>query len=116
MNGALVQPTIDGTVPSSSERKYDLLARQAARITALQVDIKHAQDEIDSLKAQILGAWPVGSYEAGDLKVQVKLGNQRLDAKRFMQTYPAAENPSLYKVSPNIPAARRALAKWRWSR
>lgn len=111
MNGALVQPTIDGTVPSPSERKYDLLARQAARIAALQVDIKHAQDEIDSLKAQILGTWPVGSYEAGDLKVQVKLGNQRLDAKRFMQTYPAAENPSLYKVSPNIPAARRALGE-----
>ena len=111
MTGTLVQPTIDGAMPSLDDQKHDLLARQAARIAELQVGIKRAQDEIDSLKSQILGAWPVGSYEAGDLKVQVKPGNQRLDSKRFMQAYSAAENPSLYKVSPDVPAARRALGE-----
>ena len=109
MNDTMIQPTIDGAAPTPEERKRDLLERQAARIAVLQVDIKRAQYEIDSLKTRILDAWPVGSYEAGDLKVQVKAGSQRLDAKRFMQAYPAAEHPSLYKVSPDAAAARKAL-------
>ncbi|KFI50591.1 hypothetical protein [Bifidobacterium callitrichos] len=93
------------------EAKWETLQAQAARIASLQVDIKRAQDEIDRLKAQILENWPVGSYEAGDLKVQVKAGSQRLDAKRFAQTYPAANNPKLYKVAPDVSAARRALGE-----
>ncbi len=111
MTTTLVQPTIDGSMPSIDDREHTLLARQAARIAALQVDIKRVQDEIDSLKTQILDAWPVGSYEAGDLKVQVKLGNQRLDAKRFAEAYPAARNPTLYKIAPDVSAARKALGE-----
>ncbi|MCH9275654.1 hypothetical protein JS533_005120 [Bifidobacterium amazonense] len=109
MTGTLVQPEIDGSMPSLEDQRHDLLEHQAARIAALQVDIKRAQDEIDSLKAQILDAWPVGSYEAGNLHVQVKAGNQRLDTKRFTQKYPAAQHPSFYRVSPDVSAARRAL-------
>lgn len=93
------------------EAKWETLQAQAARIASLQVDIKRAQDEIDRLKAQILENWPVGSYEAGDLKVQVKAGSQRLDAKRFAQAYPATSNPKLYKVAPDVSAARRALGE-----
>lgn len=93
------------------EAKWETLQAQAARIASLQVDIKRAQDEIDRLKTQILENWPVGSYEAGDLKVQVKAGSQRLDAKRFAQAYPAASNPKLYKVAPDVSAARRALGE-----
>lgn len=111
MKETMVQPTIDGTTPSERDLKRDLLARQAARIADLQEGIKRSQDEIDSLKSQILDAWPVGSYEAGDLKVQIRPGNQRLDAKRFAEAYPAAANPSLYKVTPDAAAARRALGE-----
>lgn len=111
MTTTLVQPTIDVSIPSIDDQKHALLTRQAARIAALQVDIKRAQDEIDSLKTQILDAWPVGSYEAGDLRVQVKLGNQRLDAKRFAEAYPAARNPTFYKIAPDVSAARKALGE-----
>ena len=92
------------------QQKHDLLVAQAKRIASLQARIKESQDEIDRLKGLILDAYPVGSYDAGDLKVSVRAGASRLDEKKFVKKYPVRENPSLYTVKPNTSAIRKAIA------
>jgi hypothetical protein len=89
--------------------KYSTLAEQARRIIDLQAEIEARRTEIDGIKTSIIEAWPAGTYEAGDLKVQVKAGSQRIDAKAFETKYPASEHPTFYDVRPNLAKARKEL-------
>lgn len=92
------------------QQKHDLLVAQAKRIVSLQARIKESQDEIDRLKGLILDAYPVGSYDAGNLKVTVRQGASRLDEKKFQAKYPVRENPGLYMTKPNTTAIKKAIA------
>ena len=90
-------PSMD-TVPverRDEELKADLLARQAMRIADLTEQIKTRQEEIDAIKRQILDTHEPGTYQAGGLKVQVKTGSRRLDAKKFTAAYKPTEHPEL---------------------
>lgn len=54
--------------------RQGLFEAQAARIVELQAEIASRQEEVDDLKARILDSHPAGTYQAGNLKVQVKPG------------------------------------------
>ena len=95
-------PSMD-TVPverRDEELKADLLARQAMRIADLTEQIKTRQEEIDAIKRQILDTHEPGTYQAGGLKVQVKTGSRRLDAKKFTAAYKPTEHPELFELKP----------------
>ena len=95
-------PSMD-TVPverRDEELKADLLARQAMRIADLTEQIKTRQEEIDAIKRQILNTHEPGTYQAGGLKVQVKTGSRRLDAKKFAAAYKPTEHPELFELKP----------------
>ena len=63
--------------------RQGLFEAQAARIVELQAEIASRQEEIDNLKSLILDSHPVGTYQAGNLKVQVKPGARRINAGTF---------------------------------
>lgn len=95
-------PSMD-TVPverRDEALKADLLARQAMRIADLTEQIKTRQEEIDAIKRQILDTHEPGTYQAGGLKVQVKTGSRRLDAKKFTAVYKPTEHPELFELKP----------------
>lgn len=95
-------PSMD-TVPverRDEALKADLLARQAMRIADLTEQIKTRQEEIDAIKRQILDTHEPGTYQAGGLKVQVKTGSRRLDAKKFTAAYKPTEHPELFELKP----------------
>lgn len=80
--------------------KADLLARQAMRIADLQAQKEACDEEIDAIKRQILDTHEPGTYQAGGLKVQVKTGSRRLDAKKFTAAYKPTEHPELFELKP----------------
>ena len=95
-------PSMD-TVPverRDEALKADLLARQAARIADLQAQKEACDEEIDAIKRQILDTHEPGTYQAGGLKVQVKTGSRRLDAKKFTAAYRPTEHPELFELKP----------------
>lgn len=95
-------PSMD-TVPverRDEALKADLLARQAMRIADLQAQKEACQEEIDAIKRQILDTHEPGTYQAGGLKVQVKTGSRRLDAKKFTAAYKPTEHPELFELKP----------------
>lgn len=96
-------PSMD-TVPADERRdealKADLLARQATRIADLQAQKEACDEEIDAIKRQILDTHEPGTYQAGGLKVQVKTGSRRLDAKKFAAAYKPTEHPELFELKP----------------
>lgn len=95
-------PSMD-TVPverRDEALKADLLARQATRIADLTEQIKTRQEEIDAIKRQILDTHEPGTYQAGGLKVQVKTGSRRLDAKAFAAKFRPTEHPELFELKP----------------
>lgn len=95
-------PSMD-TVPverRDEALKADLLARQAMRIADLQAQKEACQEEIDAIKRQILDTHEPGTYQAGGLKVQVKTGSRRLDAKKFTAAYRPTEHPELFELKP----------------
>ena len=95
-------PSMD-TVPverRDEALKADLLARQAMRIADLQAQKEACQEEIDAIKRQILDTHEPGTYQAGGLKVQVKTGSRRLDAKKFAAAYKPTEHPELFELKP----------------
>lgn len=95
-------PSMD-TVPverRDEALKADLLARQAMRIADLQAQKEACDEEIDAIKRQILDTHEPGTYQAGGLKVQVKTGSRRLDAKKFAATYKPTEHPELFELKP----------------
>ena len=65
--------------------RQGLFEAQAARIVELQAEIASRQEEIDNLKSLILDSHPAGTYQAGNLKVQVK---------------PATKYPGAYQLRP----------------
>lgn len=82
------------------ELRQGLFAAQAARIVELQAEIASRQEEVDELKARILDSHPVGTYQAGNLKVQVKPGARRINAGTFEKAYPATKYPGAYQLKP----------------
>ena len=72
--------TIENTEAANpdEELRQGLFAAQAVRIVELQAEIASRQEEVDELKARILDSHPAGTYQAGNLKVQVKPGARRL--------------------------------------
>lgn len=95
-------PSMD-TVPverRDEALKADLLARQAMRIADLQAQKEACDEEIDAIKRQILDTHEPGTYQAGGLKVQVKTGSRRLDAKKFTAAYRPTEHPELFELKP----------------
>ena len=95
-------PSMD-TVPverRDEALKADLLARQAMRIADLQAQKEACQEEIDAIKRQILDTHEPGTYQAGGLKVQVKTGSRRLDAKAFTAEFKPTEHPELFELKP----------------
>lgn len=95
-------PSMD-TVPverRDEALKADLLARQAMRIADLQAQKEACQEEIDAIKRQILDTHEPGTYQAGGLKVQVKTGSRRLDAKAFAAKFRPTEHPELFELKP----------------
>lgn len=95
-------PSMD-TVPverRDEALKADLLARQAMRIADLTEQIKTRQEEINAIKRQILDTHEPGTYQAGGLKVQVKTGSRRLDAKAFAAKFRPTEHPELFELKP----------------
>lgn len=84
-----------------ADQRQALLIKQAQRIAELDEQIERLYQERDLLKTRILEEHPTpGTYPAGDLKVQVKNGSRKLDAKRFAQAFPAADNPRLWELKP----------------
>lgn len=94
--------TIETTeaVNQDGELRQGLFAAQAARIVELQAEIANRQEEIDNLKSLILDSHPVGTYQAGNLKVQVKPGARRINAGTFEKAYPATKYPGAYQLRP----------------
>ena len=95
-------PSMD-TVPverRDEALKADLLARQAMRIADLQAQKEACDEEIDAIKRQILDTHEPGTYQAGGLKVQVKTGSRRLDAKAFTAEFKPTEHPELFELKP----------------
>lgn len=95
-------PSMD-TVPverRDEALKAGLLARQAMRIADLQAEMESCREEIDAIKRQILDTHEPGTYQAGGLKVQVKTGSRRLDAKKFAAAYKPTEHPELFELKP----------------
>ena len=92
--------TIENTeaVNPDGELRQGLFAAQAARIVELQAASR--QEEIDNLKSLILDSHPVGTYQAGNLKVQVKPGARRINAGTFEKAYPATKYPGAYQLRP----------------
>lgn len=80
--------------------RQGLFEAQAARIVELQDEIAIRQEEVDELKARILDSHPVGTYQAGNLKVQVKPGARRINAGTFEKAYPATKYPGAYQLRP----------------
>ena len=79
------------------------LENTAANITSLQAQKEQIDEQITSLKQLILDNREPGSYEAGELKVQVREGSKRLDAKKFEATYPPTrDNAYLYKTAVDL--------------
>lgn len=112
------RPAMTSEAPASEpiERHIDqgrtnLLAAQAQRIVTLQAEIEERQTKVDELKQQILDTHKPGSYEAGDLQVQVREGSKRLNASRFKKMYPAEQYPELYKIAPDSTTARKKLGE-----
>ena len=95
--------TIETTeaVDPDGELRQGLFAAQAARIVELQAEIASRQEEIDNLKSLILDSHPVGTYQAGNLKVQVKPGARRINAGTFEKAYPATKYPGAYQLKPS---------------
>lgn len=93
--------TIETTeaVNPDGELRQGLFAAQAARIVELQAEIASRQEEIDNLKSLILDSHPVGTYQAGNLKVQVKPGARRINAGTFEKAYPATKYPRSLPVA-----------------
>ena len=52
------------------------------------------------MKARILDSHPAGTYQAGNLKVQVKPGARRINAGTFEKAYPATKYPGAYQLRP----------------
>ena len=92
--------TIENTeaVNPDGELRQGLFAAQAARIVELQAEIASRQE--DNLKSLILDSHPVGTYQAGNLKVQVKPGARRINAGTFEKAYPATKYPGAYQLRP----------------
>ena len=80
--------------------RQGLFEAQAARIVELQAEIASRQEEVDDLKARILDSHPAGTYQAGNLKVQVKPGARRINAGTFEKAYPATKYPGAYQLRP----------------
>ena len=80
--------------------RQGLFEAQAVRIVELQAEIASRQEEIDNLKSLILDSHPVGTYLAGNLKVQVKPGARRINAGTFEKAYPATKYPGAYQLRP----------------
>lgn len=99
-----------GAADSDGARRARLLEAQAMRIVDLQTEISQRQEELDELKRQILDACAPGTYPAGALKVTVKRGASRLDAKRLEKDYPAASYPQLYASRLDVKLVRAAFA------
>ena len=95
--------TIETTeaVNPDEELRQGLFAAQAARIVELQAEIASRQEEIDNLKSLILDSHPVGTYQAGNLKVQVKPGARRITPARSKKL------PG-HQVSRSLPVAAAA--------
>ena len=87
------------------------LDRIAQRIIILQEEINVRENEITELKDRIMQNHPVGSYQAGDLKVSIRPGARTINAKRFLQMFPPAEHPDLYQLKPDSGKARRQLGE-----
>ncbi|BAQ32071.1 hypothetical protein [Bifidobacterium scardovii] len=105
-----LSPETGTAEPEDAERKARLLQAQAARIVELQGEIKTREDELESLKSQILDSHTPGTYQAGQLKVTVKNGPMRLDTAKLGKDYPATDYPQLYKSALDTRAVRGAFA------
>ena len=67
------------------------------------------------MKARILDSHPVGTYQAGNLKVQVKPGARRINAGTFEEAYPATKYPGAYQLRPRRSASWRSCCRrTRW--
>lgn len=91
--------TMETVNPDDGPRQR-LFEAQVARIVELQAEIASRQEEVDELKARILDSHSVGTYLAGNLKVQVKPGARRINADTFEKAYPATKYPEAYQLRP----------------
>ena len=82
------------------KERQDRLTGIAQRIAVLQDEINIREEELASLKSQLLNSYDIGVYQAGDLKVSIQRGKRRLDTKRFQERFPVASNPKCYEVNP----------------
>lgn len=100
--------TIETTeaVNPDGELRQGLFAAQAARIVELQAEIASRQEEIDNLKSLILDSHPAGTYQAGNLKVQVKPGARRSTPAR-------SKKPTRPPSIPSLPVAAAPLSQLR---
>ncbi|WEV41618.1 hypothetical protein OZX57_06410 [Bifidobacterium sp. ESL0682] len=96
---------------SIDEGRTKLLTAQAKKIVSLQEEIEERQQWVDRLKQDILDTHEPGTYQAGDLKVQIREGSKRLNASRFKKEYPAEDHPELYKIAPDSTEARKKLGE-----
>ena len=80
--------------------RQGLFAAQAARIVELQAEIASRQEENRQSQIPVLDSHPAGTYQAGNLKVQVKPGARRINAGTFEKAYPATKYPGAYQLRP----------------
>ncbi|MDY4677607.1 MAG: hypothetical protein SO360_01905 [Bifidobacterium tsurumiense] len=96
----LSQPAQSASALDEEQLKQDLLEKQATRIAILQAEIKQREEEVAKIKQLILDAHEPGTYPVAGLKVTVKRGVQRLDARKFTKEFPVENNPALYETKP----------------
>lgn len=115
MTHTLTQPSTVKNVEEKTQREA-LLAAQARKIVDLQAQGERIQEQVDRLKAQILDQWPEGTYQAGGVKVSVRAGAKTINTSQFRQEFPPEERPNLYKLTPDLTAARKQLGEERLAR
>ncbi|WP_223852419.1 hypothetical protein [Bifidobacterium tissieri] len=85
---------------TDEQRREILFTAQAERIATLTAEIKARQDELDAIKRQILENHEPGTYQAGNLTVQVRAGRRTLNQNRFREKYPIGDYPEYYEIKP----------------
>lgn len=108
------EPTPDGQTRRvhlpEQEQKLRLLEQQGRRIALLQADIEEKQQELETLKNDILTHWQPGEYETGTVTVKISEGARRLNERKFTQAFPPEEHPELYKPKPDMRTVKNRFA------
>lgn len=78
-----------------------------ARLADIRDTIAVLTDQKTQLEEQLADTLGHGSHDVGDVKVTVRAGTRRFDAKKFEAAIPPDARPDLYKAAPDLAAVKR---------